>query len=165
MTANVIPTPIAAFGHLYAISGFRGASLMAIKLGGTGDLTDTAAITWRHAKSTPYVPSPLLSGDRLYFLSGNNAILSCLGARDGQVHYTEQRLEGPTGFYASPVAADGRVYLAGRNGVTVVLKDDAKFEVLATNSLDDKFDASPALVGDQLFLRGQAHLYCLAEKK
>ena len=75
-----------------------------------------------------------------------------------------ERLEGPSGFYASPVGASGRVYLAGRNGTTLVLKDSDKLEVLATNKLDEKFDASPAIVGKELYLRGHEYLYCLAEK-
>ena len=164
MTANVIPTPVSDFGMVYAISGFRGASLLAIKLGKTGDLTGTDAISWKHTKATPYVPSPLLYGDKIYFYSGNNAILSCLNAKTGEAIFTEQRLEGPSGIYASPVGAGGRIYLAGRNGTSVVLKQSDKFETLATNKLDEKFDASPAIVGNELFLRGHESLYCIAEK-
>lgn len=162
--ANVIPTPVSDFGMVYAMSGHRGAALLAIKLGKTGDLTDTDAIAWRHDKSTPYVPSPLLYGDKLYFLAGNNPILSCFDAKTGKPLISEQRLAGPSGFYASPIGADGRVYLAGRNGTSLVLKNSGSFDVLATNKLDDKFDASPAVVGKELFLRGQQYLYCLAEK-
>ena len=149
---------------LYAISGFRGNSLLAIKLGKTGDLTDTDAIAWKHGKSTPYVPSPLLYGENLFFLAGNNAILSCFEAKSGKPLISEQRLEGPTGFYASPVGAGGRVYLAGRNGTSIVIKNSGQFEILATNKLDEKFDASPAVVGNELYLRGHEYLYCLAEK-
>lgn len=164
MTANVIPTPVSDFGMVYAISGFRGNSLQAIKLGQTGDLTDTDAIAWKHGKSTPYVPSPLLYGDKLYFLSGNNATLSCFDAKTGQPLIDAARLEGPVGFYASPVGAGDRVYLAGRNGTSLVVKNSGKLEVLATNKLDEKFDASPAIVGKELYLRGHEYLYCLAEK-
>ena len=96
--------------------------------------------------------------------SGNNAVLSCFDAKAGQPFFTEQRVEGPSGFYASPVGAGGRVYLAGRNGTSVVLKESDKFEILATNRLDEKFDASPAVVGKELFLRGHEYLYCLSEK-
>lgn len=164
MTANVIPSPVSDFGMLYAISGFRGNALLAIKLGKNGDLTDTDAIAWRQGKATPYVPSPLLFGENLYFLSGNNAILSCFDAKTGQPRFAEERLTGPSGFYASPVGAADRVYLAGRNGTSVVLKNTGKPEVLATNVLDDPIDASPAACGKELFLRGHQHLYCLAEK-
>ena len=63
-----------------------------------------------------------------------------------------------------PLGASGRVYLAGRNGATVVLKQTDKLEALATNKLDEKFDASPVAVGKELFLRGRQYLYCIAEK-
>jgi outer membrane protein assembly factor BamB len=164
MTGNVVPTPVSDFGMVYAISGFRGASLMAIKLGRTGDLTGTDAIAWQHAKSTPYVPSPLLLGERLYFLAGNNGILSCFNAKTGLPHFEGERIAHLLGgVYASPVGAADRVYLIGRDGKSVVIKNDDKLEALATNQLDDKFDASPAVVGRQLFLRGHQHLYCIAE--
>jgi outer membrane protein assembly factor BamB len=164
MTANVIPTPVADFGMVYVMSGFRGTSLLAIRLGKTGDLTGSDAIAWKHDRSTPYVPSPLLYGERLYFFSHNNAILSCFNAKTGQALYDAHRLEGPSGIYASPVGAAGRVYLAGRNGTCLVLKDGDKVEVLATNSLADRFDASPAVSGNQLFLRGHENLYCISAK-
>lgn len=164
MTANVIPSPVSEFGMVYAMSGFRGNALLAIKLGRTGDLTDTDAIAWRYGKSTPYVPSPLLYGENLYFFSGNNAILSCFDAKTGKPLLSEQRLEGPSGFYASPVGASGRVYLVGRNGTSLVSKNSGAFDVLATNRLDEKFDASPAIAGKELFLRGHEYLYSLAEK-
>lgn len=155
---------MAGFGNVYALSGFRGAALLAIKLGGANDLTGTEAIAWQHAKATPYVPSPLLSGERLYFLSGNNAVLSCFNAKTGKPYFQEQRLEKLTGgIYASPVAASDKVYLVGRTGKTVVLKESDTLEPLATNVLEDRFDASPAAVGKELFLRGHEHLYCLAE--
>jgi hypothetical protein len=66
------------------------------------------------------------------------------------------------GVYASPVAANGRIYLVGRNGAVAVVRQSDKFEVLATNRLEDRFDASPAITGKQLFLRGRESLYCLA---
>ena len=143
------------------MSGFRGTALLAIRLGRTGDLTDTDDIAWTWKKNTPYVPSPLLYGDRLYFFSNNNGILSCLDALSGRSLIDSQKLEALEGVYASPVGASGRVYLAGRNGVTVVLRQSDQLEVLATNRLEEGFDASPAAVGPQLFLRGHEFLYCL----
>ncbi|NWF86164.1 MAG: PQQ-binding-like beta-propeller repeat protein [Bryobacteraceae bacterium] len=162
MTANVIPTPVAGHGMVYPISGFRGAALLAVRLDRTGDLTDSDAIAWRHAKGTPYVPSPLLYDDHLYFFSGNNGILSAFDARTGRALFEAERLEALSGVYASPVGASGRVYLVGRNGVTVVIRNSHQLEVLATNRLEDRFDASPALAGKDLLLRGREHLYCLA---
>jgi outer membrane protein assembly factor BamB len=162
--SNVIPTPVTGNGLLFAMSGHREPALLAIKLGRTGDLTDTDAVAWKLARGTPYVPSPLLVGDKLYFFSGNNATLSCFEAGSGKALIDGERLQGPSGFYASPVSAGGRIYLAGRNGTSLVLKPSDKVEVLATNKLDEKFDASPAVVGGELFLRGHEYLYCLAEK-
>jgi outer membrane protein assembly factor BamB len=163
LTANVIPTPVAEDNVLYATSGFRGNALLAIRLGRTGDLTGTDAIAWSYGKSTPYVPSPLLYGGRLYFFASNNGILSCFDAKSGRPLFTAERLEPLSGVYASPIGASGRIYLAGRNGAAMVLKQSDALEVLATNRLDEKFDASPAAVGRELFLRGQEFLYCIAE--
>jgi outer membrane protein assembly factor BamB len=163
MTANAIPTPVSGAGVLYAISGFRGAALLAIQLGKTGDLTGTDAILWSHAKNTPYVPSPLLVDERLYFYSGNNALLSAFDVKTGKAVIDAQRVPGLNGVYASPVSAAGRVYLVGRDGVTVVLRRSDTLEVLATNRLEDQFDASPALAGKELYLRGHESLYCLGE--
>ena len=138
--------------------------MLAIHLGRTGDLTGTDAIAWSHKKSTPYVPSPLLYGDKLYFFAGNNGMLSCFDTRTGKALIDAERIDALQGVYASPVGASGRVYLTGRNGVTVVIKQSDKLEKLATNQLDEKFDASPAAVGKDLFLRGHEYLYCIAEK-
>ena len=164
LTRNVIPSPVADKEMVYCTSGFQGNALLAIRLGRSGDLTDSDAIAWRHNKSTPYVPSPLLYGDKLYVFASNNGVLSCFDARSGRVLIDAERLEALPGVYASPVGASGRVYLVGRNGATVVIKQSDKFEALATNHLDEKFDASPAIVGKELFLRGKEYLYCIAEK-
>lgn len=162
LTTNVIPTPVYADGVVYVMSGFRGAQLFAIKLGKTGDLTGTDAIVWEHKKSTPYVPSPLLYKDRLYFFSGNNAILSVFDAKTGKPIVDSERLEEMQNVYASPVGAGEHVYLVARNGVTQVIKATGdKLEVVATNKLDEGIDASPAVVGKQLFLRGTKSLYCI----
>jgi hypothetical protein len=136
---------------------------MAIKLGTSGDLTQGDAVLWRHSKNTPYVPSPLLVGDRLYLYSGNNAMLSIFDAKSGKPFVDAQRVPGMNGVYASPIAAAGKVYLVGREGVTVVLKQSDQFEVLATNKLEDEFEASPTAIGRQLFLRGHSNLYCISE--
>jgi outer membrane protein assembly factor BamB len=164
MTGNVIPTPFAAFGMVYPISGFRGAALLAIKLGRTGDLTGTDAIAWQVGKATPYVPSAVLAGERIYYCSGNNGLLSAVNAKTGTVLFEAQRInELSGGVYASPVAAGDRVYLFGRDGKAVVLKAGDTPEVLATNTLEDRIDASPALAGKEMFVRGHRHLYCLAD--
>lgn len=164
MTANVIPSPVSAHGLLYAFSGFRGSALLAIKLGQSGDLTGTDAIAWKHNKNTPYVSSPLLYDDKLYFFAVNTSTLSCFDAVSGQSLIDAEKVGALQGVYASPVGASGRAYLIGRNGAAVVIKNSGKLEVLATNMLDERFDASPAIAGKELFLRGREFIYCLAEK-
>jgi outer membrane protein assembly factor BamB len=164
MTANSIPTPVQADGVVYIMSGFRGNALLAIRLDGTrGDITGSESIVWSHDRDMPYVPSPLLYGEQLYFLKGNNGILSCLDAKTGAEHYGPLRLEGIEGIYASPVGASDRVYITGRNGTTLVLMRGPKYQVLSSNALDDSFNASPAIAGDELFLRGEKALYCIAQ--
>jgi outer membrane protein assembly factor BamB len=160
---NTIPSPVAGDGLVFAMSGFQRNSLLAIRLGAAGDLTDSDSIAWRHNRGTPYVPSPLLYGDRLYCFASNNAILSCFDTKSGKPLIETQRLNGLQGVYASPVGAADRVYLVGRNGVTLVIKRSEPIEIVATNQLDDRLDASPAIVGKELFLRGREHLYCIAE--
>jgi outer membrane protein assembly factor BamB len=169
LTPNAIPSPVAAGDMVYLTSGFRGSALKAIRLGAMGDISNGDAIVWTLSKATPYVPSPLLYDNRLYFFSGNNAVLSCYDAKTGEPMTSEpKRIEGLQNVYASPVAAAGRVYLVGRNGTTAVIKHATQptedFEMLATNKLDEGIDASPAIAGDAILLRGQESLYCIAEK-
>jgi len=163
LTMNPIPSPVAGDGMVFATSGFRGNSLKAVRLAGaTGDITNTPHVVWTLDRDTPYVPSPLLYGDVLYVLKSNNGLLSAFEARTGTPHYQVQRLEGAPNVFASPVGAANRVYIAGRDGTTVVLRHGARFEVLAENTLDEGFDASPALAGRDLYLRGTRHLYAIA---
>jgi outer membrane protein assembly factor BamB len=165
MGRNVIPSPVLGFGMVFCTSGFRGSALQAIKLGQTGDLTGTDAITWEVKEATPYVPSPLLYEGKIYVFSVNDAILSCYNAETGKPYYVKKELEQIEGVYASPAAAANRIYLAGRNGVTYVIKPSEELEVLSINKLDDGFDCSPALVGDEIFLKGKEYLYCIASSK
>jgi outer membrane protein assembly factor BamB len=164
MTTNPIPSAVAADGVAYVVSGYRGAAAVAVPLDSQGDLTDSGQVIWRYAKGTPYVPSPLLFNGRLYFTQGNSQLLTVLDAKTGKPVLAAERLPGVSAFYASPVAAAGHIYFVSREGTTVVLKPGDKLDVLAINKLDDPMDASPAVAGRQLFLRGQKYLYCIEEK-
>lgn len=164
LTGNVIPMPVAGHGLAYVMSGFRGFSIQAIKLSSVGDVTETDNIVWHVRRGAPYVPSPVLSGDRLYMTKSNDAYLSCLNAFTGETHYGDQILPGVRGIYASPLAANGYLYIFGRDGTSLVLKDGPEFEVVSTNKLSDKIDASAAMVGKELFIRGHEYLYCITEK-
>jgi outer membrane protein assembly factor BamB len=165
LTMNPIPTPVASDGMVFLTAGFRGNSLKAIRLAGAkGDITGTSAVAWTLDRDTPYVPSPMLYDELLYVLKSNNGILSAFDAKTGRAHYQAQRIDSLGEVFASPVGAAGRVYLPGREGTTVVLKHGPRLEVLAVNRLDDGFDASPALVDSEMYLRGYKNLYCIAEK-
>jgi outer membrane protein assembly factor BamB len=162
-TMNVIPSPVFGHGMVFIMSGFRGNNLKAIKLAeAKGDISTTGAIAWQLDRDTPYVPSPLLYDNILYFLKTNNGLLSAFDAVSGKPHYQVQRMAKAPEVFASPVGADGRVYIVSRDGVTTVLKHGPVYEVLAENTLDDGFDASPALVDGEMFLRGFKFLYAIA---
>lgn len=163
-TGNIIPTSVADADTVYALSGFRSAAVQAISLGRTGNLTGTDAVRWSHDKNAPYVPSPLLVGSRLYFLGSRNAALSCFDARTGKPYYEATALPGIFSAYASPVAAKDRLYVLGREGKCAVVSQGDTPEILATNSIGEGTDASIAIVGNELFIRGKENLYCIAEK-
>lgn len=164
LTRNVIPSPMHKDGHVYVMSGHGGFSLQSINLElASGDITGTDAVDWQYDRDTPYVPSPLLNGDTIYFLKRNDNILTAMDRKTGNVIFGPQRVQGVSNVYASIVGTADRVYIADRNGNVAVLKDGPKLEVIALNYLDDSFNASPAIVGSELYLRGTQHLYCIAE--
>jgi outer membrane protein assembly factor BamB len=160
-TVNAIPSPVVLGETVFCMSGYRGSALFALPLSAAGDVTGGEDIIWRREGGTPYVPSPLLYGERLYFTQGNTGGLTCLDARTGEVVFGPVRLPGISSLYGSPVGAAGRVYVVSRDGTAVVFNHADEFEVLAMNELDEEFDASPVAVGGQLLLRGERHLYCI----
>lgn len=165
LTMNPIPSPVAEDGLVFLMSGFRGNRLKAIRLADAkGDITGTPAVAWTLDRDTPYVPSPLLHDGVLYFLKSNSGLLSALDAKTGKPHYQAQRLEAVPNVFASPVAAAGRIYIVGQQGTTAVVKAGPALEVIATNTLEDRFDASPALVDREIYLRGYNKLYCIADR-
>jgi len=166
LTMNPIPSPVGEDGVVIATSGFRGNNLKAIRIADAkGDLTGTKAIVWSLDRDTPYVPSPLLYDGFLYLLKSNSPILSVFDAKTGKPHYQLQRLDGlGSEIFSSPVGAAGRVYITGRDGHTLVVRHGGSFEVLARNILDDGFDASPAFVDNEMYMRGYRYLYSLGSK-
>src|SRR4249919_3763692 len=119
---NPIPSPVAGDGMVFVKAGFKSSKLHAIRLADAkGDLAGSKAIAWTLDRDTPYVPSPLLYDGILYFLKTNNGLLSALDAKTGQAHYQAVRIDSVPNVFSSPVGAAGRVYIAGREGSTVVL--------------------------------------------
>ncbi len=158
---GAIPMPAVGHGLVFATSGYAKDTLHAIELGHRGDLTDGPHLKWSLDRGTPYVPCPVLWNDELYILE-DGSFFSCLRAVDGERHYFRQRLPGALNFSASPAGVDDRLYLLSERGETLVVRRGPEFEVLATNSLEGMFYASPVIVGDTLLLRSKDHLYCVA---
>jgi outer membrane protein assembly factor BamB len=144
-------------------SGFQGSFLGAFRLDGRGDIEGTDKVAWTLHRDTPDIASPMLSGSRLYFHKAKTGMLSCVDAATGNPHYLAERVPGLTTTYASPIAAAGHVYLTGRSGTTVVIKDADQFEVVASNSVGETVDATPIPIDDELFIRGINHLFCIAD--
>lgn len=160
-----ISTPVAADGVVYVGSGLQRGRIQAIRLNGAkGNISGSSSILWSYDKFYPYVPSPLLMDGLLYFTKDRVGFLTCMDTTTGQVLYSNTRLNGIRHIFASPSGAADRVYFLGRNGVMVVIRHGPDFEVLATNTLDDEFDASPVIVGDEIFLRGHQYLYCISRQ-
>ena len=163
--ANAIPVPVYQNGMVYVMSGFRDPQLMAIKLGKEGDLTGTDAIVWSHTRGLAYTTSPVLNDNKLYVVT-DNGMISAFNAVTGEPHYAQVRFPKAYNLKASPVGTNGKLYLATEDGDVVVIRMGEKFEVIATNTLEDQvFIASPVIAGGELFLRGQNHLFCISEKK
>jgi hypothetical protein len=149
---------------VFAGSSYDKRALLAIRLdGAAGDITGTDQIAWRRFRGTPYVPSPLLYEGGLYFLTHYQGILSRVDARSGEDRPGAMRLDGIRNVYASPVAAAGRIYVTDLDGATIVVKSGPAPRLLALNQLSEPISASAAIAGQQLFLRGERHLYCLEE--
>ncbi len=165
LTFNSIPSPVHADGIAYLTSGFQGNVLLAVDLSrARGDIEQSGALLWRRDRDTPYVASPLLYRGSLYVFKHLQGLMTSIDARTGAVRYGPVRIPEIPDLYASPVAAAGRVYVAGRDGRTVVFQHGPAFSVLRVNELDDGFDASPAVVGDEIYLRGRKALYRISRR-
>jgi outer membrane protein assembly factor BamB len=167
LSGNVVATPVAANGLVHVASSYEKRAMLTIRLDrAKGDITGTDAVVWARDRDTPYVPSLLLAGGELCFLKHYQGILTCVDAATGAPRSGPHRLPAIGNVYASPVASAGRIYVTDQEGTTLVLRREGEgLEVLARNILDDRFAASAAIDGDGLILRGERHLYRLAERE
>ena len=162
MSSNVVATPVYANGMLYVGSSYETKVLIAINLqNAQGDLTDTKHVVWSRSKGTPYVPSMLLYDDCLYFMSHYQSVVTRVHGPSGKDQPGALRLAQLGNIYASPVAANGNVYVTDLSGTTIVLSHDSTPKIVAVNRLDEPISASAAIEGDEIFLRGEKHLYCI----
>ena len=162
--SNVIPVPVHHNGMVVVMSGHRDPKLMAIKLGKDGDISGSDAIAWSHTRGVAYTTSPVLYDNKLYVVT-DNGLVSAFNATTGEPFYTQTRLPKGYNLKASPVGANGKLYLATEDGDVVVLKMGEKFEVLSVNTLEDQvFIATPVIADGEIYLRGQNTLFCISEK-
>lgn len=163
MSANIVATPVAADGIVFAGSSYEKRALLAIALkGAKGDITGSDHVVWSRKRGTPYVPSPLLYDGALYFLTHYQGVMTRVNAKTGKDAPGAFRLGRIRNVYASPVGAAGRVYVVDLDGVAMVFTNADRPKLVAVNRLDDRFNASPAIAGNELFLRGEKYLYCIA---
>ena len=158
--SNAIPSPVANNEMVFVVAGFPAKIAMAIKLGGSGDLTGTPNVPWTYAKGTAYVPSPILYGDYLY-LTTDRGVLTCIDAKTGEVKYEGGRIPIPATFTASPVAFEGKILMTSEDGDTFIVKAGPKHEIIGTNSIGEAVYASPAVADGRIFIRGEKNLYCI----
>ena len=164
-TKRPVASPVAANGIVYIGSGFQGAFMGAFRPDGKGDIKGTEKVIWTINHDAPDIASPVLTSGRLYFHKGKSGQLTCVDAATGKPHYVAQRIEGVDSTYASPIAAAGHVFLTGRSGKTVVIKDADELKIVSINDVGETLSATPAPVDNELFLRGENHLYCIASTK
>ena len=162
LTMFVTPTPVAAHGLLFVASNGPGGNVfMAIRPGGRGNVTATH-VAWKYDRAAPYSASPIVVGDYLYGFK-NGGVVICLNAKTGQLAY-QQRMRARGDAYASPIAAEGRIYITSDDGDTSVIAAKPTFELLATNSIGERVMASPAAANGVLYLRSDRHLFAISGK-
>lgn len=137
--------------------------MIAVRLGGRGDLTGTDSVAWSLERFLPNVPSPLIYNDILYLVK-DGGILSALDPETGEI-FKQGRLTGALDtYYASPVASDGKIYLLSVSGQATVLEAGAQWEILSSADFADQANATPAIRDGRIYLRTKTALYCFALK-
>jgi outer membrane protein assembly factor BamB len=162
--SHPIPSPVAGHGLVYLSAGSQAKRLIAIRTGGSGDITDTPAIAWRYDKGAAYVPSPLLLG-QYFYLTNDTGILTCLDAMTGKLVYEGGRPPVPATFTASLVGYGERILQTSEDGDTFVVKAGPAHEILRTNSVGEPVYASLALANGTIYIRGERHLFAIREAR
>ena len=134
-----------------------------MKPGASGDITGTASVLWQMVQRGAYMPTPLVYGDQLYVL-GNAGIFDSYDYRTGDEIYRSRLLHKGSGFSASPVASDGRIFASSEDGDIFVVRTGAAFDVLAQNPMGEPIMATPAIAGGTMFVRGQRTLFAIGKK-
>ncbi len=161
------PTPVWSGNLIVVASGRRPeAPIFVIRAGASGDITlpkgatSSAQIAWSRQQRGSYMPTPLIYGDLLYVL-GNAGIFDCYELGTGKEIYRQRIEHQGGGFSASPVAADGRIYLSSEDGDIFVVRAGATFELISTNPMGERLMATPALAAGRMFVRGEHHVFAI----
>lgn len=160
LESNAVPTPVVSNDLVVLTSGSPNKIALAIKAGGSGDVTGTSQLVWTYKKGTAYVPSPILYGEYVY-LTTDRGLLTCLNAKTGKTEYEGARVPVPATFSASLVAYEGMILLTSEDGETFIVKAGPKHEILRSNSLGEPVYASPAIADGKIFIRGEKNIYCI----
>jgi outer membrane protein assembly factor BamB len=155
---RVVPTPIIVDGLIYAPT--RKKPLLALKVGGAGDITESHLVWKYEGSGAPDVPSPVCDG-KYFYMVDDRGLVTCLDSKTGKVIWgPETTTEGIVS--ASPILSDGKLYILNEKAVTSIVSVGSEFQLLAMNELDGTYTlASPAVSGSQLFIRTSTHLYCI----
>ena len=160
--SNAIHTPMVGDGVVVVTAGFPAKKAIAIKPGGTGDVTGTARILWTYDKGTAYVVSPILY-QGLVYLVNDRGVMTALDAKTGEVQYEGGRVPVPASFMGSPVAADGQILMTSEDGDTFVIKAGATHDVITTNSVGEPVYSTLAISNGRIYIRGERHLFAIGE--
>ena len=153
--------PVYANGLVYFTEGASN-YLVAVDPSGTGGVTKSH-VAWGTDDRAPYMSSPVVVGDLLFMINDKGGSMSCLDAKTGE-RIWRNRIPGGGTHWASPLYADGKIYVTSKNGSVVVISPARELAVLAENKLEAEFVASPAVADDAILLRSTTHLYCIAQK-
>jgi outer membrane protein assembly factor BamB len=162
--ANPVPTPVIGHGLAFFAAGAGDKRSMAVRLGATGDLTDTDKVVWKYNKGTAHIASPILYKDYLYLMT-DTGLMTCLDAKTGEVRYEGERVPIPATFTASPVAVDGKILITSEDGDTYVVQAGPKHKILRSNPIGESVYASIAVAQGKILIRGEKNLYCMSGKK
>ena len=160
LESNAVNTPVVSNDMVVITSGYPLKIALALRAGGSGDVTGSKQLLWSYNKGTAYVPSPILYGDYLYLMAGNGS-LTCLEAKTGKVAYEGARVPKAIPFTASPVAYEDKVLITSDEGETFVVKAGPKHEIIGTNSVGEAVFASPAIADGKIFIRGVNNLFAI----
>ena len=165
------PTPVVAHDLIFVTSGYAPVQpIYAIRAGATGDISlkdgkeSNEHIAWSKKRGGPYMPTPIVYGDYLYTCS-NNGVVTCYNAKTGERVYQQRIAERGGAFSASPVAADGKIYLSSEDGEIFVFKAGPKHELLATNPMGEVLMATPAISDGMIIVRGLRHVFGIGESQ